>query len=69
MADDAAAAARAQRESAQRARAIEAITAIHAGADVTEEATRLANEFTDRQESRLRSAFRRNRRGGAAEQD
>lgn len=61
MADDASTPSRSERERAQQLRAIDAITAIHAGADVTAEALRLANEFTDRYESRLRSAFSRER--------
>jgi len=49
------------RARAQEQLAAEAISAIFSGADLVEESTRLANEYTDRQTSRLSSWFRRGR--------
>ena len=40
---------------AQERRAIDAITAIFAGGDLTDETLRLSNEFTDRHEARVRA--------------
>jgi len=49
------------RARAQEQRAADAISAIFSGADLVEESTKLANEYTDRQTSRLASWFRRRR--------
>jgi hypothetical protein len=43
----------------QEQRAQRAIEAIFSGADLTEEAMTLANEFTDRQTARIKAALRR----------
>jgi hypothetical protein len=43
----------------QQQRAERAIAAIFSGGDLTYEATTLANEFTDRQTARLKTALRR----------
>jgi hypothetical protein len=51
---------KAEREQQQR-RALEAIRAVQEGADPTDEALRLANEYTDQQTARLFSRFRRKR--------
>jgi len=46
----------------QEQRALRAIEAITAGANIGDEAFRLANEFTDRQTSRLVAWLKRHRR-------
>lgn len=52
-----------ERPETQEERALRALRAIHEGADLTEEAMTLANEFTDRHTGRftawLRRVFRR----------
>jgi hypothetical protein len=50
---------RQRRALAQQERAIEAITAIFSGSDLTEESLQLANEFTDRQTARVSAWLRR----------
>jgi hypothetical protein len=45
----------------QQSRALAAIRAVQAGADPTDEALRLANEYTDKHTLRLLSRFRRKR--------
>jgi hypothetical protein len=52
---------RASRAKSQEERAIQAITAIFSGADLTEESTKLSNEFTDRQTARLERWLRKPR--------
>ncbi|MEX8032777.1 hypothetical protein AB6V29_07085 [Microbacterium sp. 20-116] len=47
----------------QEQRALRAIEAINAGADIGDEASRLANEFTDRHTSRLTAWLKSRRRG------
>jgi phage host-nuclease inhibitor protein Gam len=51
--------ARAERAAEQERRAQAAIEAISAGGDVSEEALRLSNEFTDRHAARLGRFLRR----------
>jgi len=51
----------------QEERAVRSLQAIFAGADLTAETTRLANEFTDRQSGRLKGWLRR-KRGGTGQQ-
>ena len=43
----------------QEERAMRALAAIWGGADLTEEAMKLSNEFTDRQTTRLSKWFKR----------
>ena len=50
---------RAARARAQEQRAIEALDAIFAGGDLTEESMKLSNEFTDRQAARLTKWLKR----------
>jgi hypothetical protein len=50
-----------RRGESQEERALSALGAIFSGGDMTEETTRLANEFTDRQSSRFSGWFARRR--------
>jgi hypothetical protein len=62
---------RARRAAAQEERAREALASILNGGDLTDETTRLSNEYTDAQTARLgawvKRARERIRRGGRAE--
>jgi hypothetical protein len=61
---------KARRAAAQEERAREALAAILNGGDLTDETTRLSNEYTDEQTARLgawaKRALGRMRRGGRA---
>ncbi|BFM23598.1 hypothetical protein [Microbacterium sp. che218] len=46
-------------DATQEERALRAMANIHAGADITDEAMRLSNDYTDRQTRRVKAWFAR----------